>query len=69
MVYGIQKGGREGVVYCAMGVQYYCHSVGITGGGGQGTDDRLIHKSVKVNEYLVKTKLQHGIYFSITNIN
>jgi len=34
MVYGIQKVGQGGgVVPCAEVVQYYCNSVGITGGG------------------------------------
>jgi len=34
-VYGLLKGGRGGVVYCAMVVQWYCHRVGFAVGGGQ----------------------------------
>jgi len=33
-VYGLLKGGRGGVVYCAMVVQSYSNRVGFAGGGG-----------------------------------
>jgi len=35
MVYGIQKGGRGGVVYCAIDVHEYCNSVGNANGRRQ----------------------------------
>ena len=53
MVYSIHKGGRGRGVYCAVVVQHYCNSVGITGGGSI-NDYWLVRKSVEVNEYLVK---------------
>jgi len=34
MVYGIHEGGRVGVVYCALVVQWYCNSVSDADGGG-----------------------------------
>jgi len=34
MVYGIQKGGQWASVYCEMGTQQYCNSVGFASGGG-----------------------------------
>jgi len=34
MVYGIYKGGRAGVVYCAVVVQKYCNRVSKVDGGG-----------------------------------
>jgi len=37
MVHGMKGGaggGRWGGIYCAMGVQCYCNSLGFTGGGG-----------------------------------
>jgi len=40
-VYDIQKGGRGGVVYCAMVVQQYCNRVGFGCEGGQCKDDGL----------------------------
>jgi len=61
MVHGIHKGGRVGGVYCAIVVQYYCKSVAITGGGRQTNDDGLVHKSVAVNESLVKATPPPGI--------
>jgi len=36
MVHGIQRGGRWGGVYCAMGVHWYCDRVGVAGGVGGG---------------------------------
>jgi len=56
MVYSIQTGGRGRGVPCAVGVQYYCNSVGIARRGGNTyNDDWLVHKSksVDVNKYLV----------------
>jgi len=41
-------------VYCAIVVQYYCNSVGITSGGGNTMMMWLVLKNVSVNEYLVK---------------
>jgi len=34
MVYGIHKGGRVGVVYCASVVHWYCNRVSNADGGG-----------------------------------
>jgi len=34
MVYGMKTGGRRGVEYCAIVLQYYCNRVGNAGGGG-----------------------------------
>jgi len=39
MVYSVQKGGRGGVVYCAIVVQSYCNSAANAGGRGQEKDD------------------------------
>jgi len=64
--YGIQKGGRGGVVYCAIIVQSYCTRVGNAGGRGEWKDGRFVHSSLEVNEYIVKAKPLHDI--SITNI-
>jgi len=54
MVYSIHKEGLGRGVPCTVVVQYYCNSVGIAYGGGGLNDDGLVHKSVEVNEYLVK---------------
>jgi len=50
MVYGIQTGGWEGIVYF---VQWYCNSVGNADGEGR---DSLVHESFELDEYLVKAK-------------
>jgi len=57
MVYSIQKGGRGRGVPRAVVVQYYCNSAGITGGGGQYNEAWLVHKSVEVNEHIVKANM------------
>jgi len=54
MVYSTHEGGWQGIVYCAIVVQYYCSSVGNAGGEGQEKEDSLVHKSFEVNEYLVR---------------
>jgi len=54
MAYKSGVGG--GVVCCAMDVQRYCNSAGNAGGRGQWTDDRIVHKSIEVKQYLVKAK-------------
>jgi len=60
-VYSVQKGGRLGVVYCALVVQSYCNTVSNANGGGNTRIIRIIDKLVqesfgRVNEYLVKAK-------------
>jgi len=41
IVYGIQRGGRRGGVYCVMCVQWYCNSVGFDSREEGYKDDRL----------------------------
>jgi len=52
MVYGKQRGCREGALYCP------CNSVVNAGGRGVHKDVRFVHKSLEVNEYLAKANLQ-----------
>jgi len=52
-------GGWAGVVRCAIVVQTACDSVGNADGEGRESADSLVHKSVDVNEYRKKTKLQN----------
>jgi len=56
MVYDIQKRGRGSGVYCAIVLQKNCNSEGTAGGRGQHTSDGFVHKSLEVNECLVKAK-------------
>jgi len=60
IVYGIQKGARGGVVYCAIYVQKYCSTAGNAGGRGQSTEDRFVHESLEVEQYLVKANPSSG---------
>jgi len=54
MVYCIHKGGRVGVVYCALVVQLYCNSVSnADGGGGQYKDEWIVQESFGANDHLV----------------
>jgi len=57
MVYSIHRGSRGRGVPCAVVVQCYCNSVGIAGGGRAYNNDWITHKSVEVNESVVKAKL------------
>jgi len=52
MVYGIQKGGRGGVVYCALDIHQHCNSVGNADGRG---NKRMIGSEAK--QYLVKANV------------
>jgi len=52
LVYGIQKGGRGGVVYCPIAVQEHCNSVGNAGGRG---NERMIDSCT--NEWMYKNIL------------
>jgi len=60
-VYGIHKGEVEGVAYIA---QKSCNTIAIVvgnaGGRGEYRDDLFVHKSLDVNEYLVKANVQKG---------
>jgi len=62
MVYSTRNGGWEGIVYCAIVVQWYCSSVGNADGKGQDNEESLVHKSFEVNEYLVKAKALINVY-------
>jgi len=62
MVYGIYKGGREGVLYCSIDVKQYCNSVADAVGRVGPKDVRFVHNSLDVNEYLVKANLVLSLY-------
>jgi len=53
-----KRGLKRGM--CAIVVHEFCNSVDNAGGGGAMKNDGFVHKSFKVNEYLVKAKLDHN---------